>query len=139
MCPSLVSMVQVQLSLALLVCQTFFASARRRCRILQSRTVPLHQLRWSKAWWEPTCWRHSVMLIGLNNRDLLFSFKMFHFKTLISCFVYRWCYPLRLVWLCNWPLDIRELFSQPDQLKNPQSLLKSAIWSTWPRRPKSFY
>jgi len=38
--------------------------------------------------------RHSLMLIGLNNRDVdLFSFKMFDFKTLISCFMcsYKLC------------------------------------------------
>ncbi len=58
---------------------------RGLCRIEQSHAVALHRLRWPKAWWE-TDWRHSLMLIGSDNRDAAFSAKkMYLFFYLISC------------------------------------------------------
>ncbi len=60
-----------------------FQMERRVSRIEQSRAVALHRLCWSKAWWETTDWRHSLMLIGSDNRDAAFSYNFFFFFNLI--------------------------------------------------------
>lgn len=76
-------------------CQKPLAKARRMCRILQSSTV-------DKSTMGSDLLTTQLMLNGLNNCDVLISFKMFDFKNLRSCFyVYKLYVNIPKLWHCD--------------------------------------